>query len=356
MSDESRGENPYGNAVQVKHEGSGTAIAASRAASEVQAQVILARQFPRDPVRATDRILAECDIYELAKSAMYSYPRGGTQVEGASIRLAEVLKRQWGNMVSGVVEVDRTGAESSMLAYAWDLETNAMSRKEFKVAHIRDSNRGGKQAVTDERDIYEVAANAASRRERACILALIPGHVVNAAVERCKNTLTAKIGDPLEAAEKMLEAFHAFGVSKVQIEKRLRHRLDSINAAEVIALRGVYTAIRDGYAAAADYFEPEDGSPPPATPATAAEKARAAAARVAGRKPADAQPGSPAGNRAAAEAQQIAEVRAGLRQFIEAVVPAPDRPWYLETLESARTREAIGRLQEELNDRYTVPA
>jgi len=356
MSDatETKGANPYGSALPVKHDGAGVAVAASRAASEVQAQVFLARQYPRDPVRATDNILAECDIYELAKAAIYSYPRAGTQVEGASIRLAEVLKRHWGNMISGIVEVDRAGSESSMLAYAWDLETNAMSRKEFKVAHVRDSNRGGKQNVTEERDIYEVAANAGSRRERACILALIPGHVVNAALDRCKNTLTAKIGNPAEAAEKMLEAFEVFKVTKVQIEKRLRHRLETINAAEVIALRGVYTAIRDGYADASDYFEAEEGGAPP-PPATTAEKARAAAKAATG-KPQAAPPKPEPGSIGAQQAQQVAGVKDVIASFIGTNVPVPDRPWYTESLEKAKTLADLGKLREELESKYYDPA
>jgi len=347
MSDHDEGSNPYGNAVAVRSNESGVAVAASRAATEVQAQVIMARQFPRDPLLATERILTECDIPELANVALYSYPRGGMQVEGPSIRLAEVLKRYWGNMVSGTVEVDRAGDTSSLLTYAWDLETNVMSRKEFKVKHVRDSKSGGKQNVTEERDIYEVAANAGSRRERACILALIPGHVVNAAVARCKKTIHTKIGDVGEAAERMVAKFEAeYKVTKIQIEKRLRHRLESVSAAEIVALGQVYNSIRDGYAGVEDFFEPDASGAPP--PATAAEKARAAAKTVTG-KP---QTGSPAANKVVFEAQRFTEAKAQMREVIIGMVPKTDQPWYLDSLEKTKTLADVQTIQEEIERRY----
>jgi len=277
-------DNPYGYADEpgeIVKAGS-VQVEESRAVAEVKAQVVMARRFPRDPVLATDRILAECDRVTLAEKAVYSYPRGGTQVSGPSIRLAEAISRAWGNLAAGVVEVERVGAESSMLAYAWDLETNTMIRKEFKVKHVRDSKKGGKQEVSDERDIYEITANQAARRLRACILSLIPGDVVEAAVNRCEKTLTANVGDLPAAITKMVKVFEGIGVGKALLEKRLRHRVEATQSAEIVQLRNVYNSIRDGMGTIQDYFEldgpakaPEDvvqqakkgpGRPPKASP------------------------------------------------------------------------------------------
>jgi hypothetical protein len=278
MSDE-RSDNPYANqGIQIRSEGATAATNASRAIAEVQAQVIMARKYPRDPLAATNAILAECDMPEFAKVALYNFPRGDTRVEGPSIRMAEVLARSWGNVMSGTVEVEREGDESSMLAYAWDLETNVMKRREFKVKHVRDSRKGGKIAVTEERDIYEVGANAASRRERACILALIPGHVVNASVERVKKTLATEVGDPLARAHMMLEKFEKeFKVSKIQIEKRLKHRIEAISVAEILSLGQIYNSLADGFGGVDDYFEAVETGPV----STTAEKAVMAARRAA---------------------------------------------------------------------------
>lgn len=226
----------------------------TRAMAEVKAQVFMARQFPRDPVLATDRILTECDRTKLAEKAIYNYPRGTATVSGPSIRLAEAIKRAWGNMMSGIVEVERTEAESSMLAYAWDLESNTMARREFKVPHTRDTKQG-KKTLTDDRDIYEMTANQGARRERACILSLIPGDVVEAAVNRCEKTLVAKVGNLEEVIPKMVRKFEAMNVSKAMIERRLGHRIEVTQPAEVVQLGNIYNSIHDGMAVAADFFD-----------------------------------------------------------------------------------------------------
>lgn len=231
------------------------AVEESRVMSEVKAQVFMARQYPRDQIAAQDRIMAECDRLKLAEKAIYSFPRGGTQVSGPSIRLAECIGRAWGNMDAGIIEGERTDGESSMIAYAWDLETNLRIRKEFKVKHVRDSKRGGKQNITDERDIYEITANQGSRRLRACILALVPGDIIEAAVARCEKTLVAKVGDMAIVIPKMLAKFESIGITRAMIEKRLRHKMDATQPAEVVQLGNVYNSIQDGMATVYDFFD-----------------------------------------------------------------------------------------------------
>src|SRR5690625_1197642 len=71
---------------------------ASREMEEVKGQIFMARQFPRNVFQSEQRILDACKRPSLAETAIYSYPRGGTKVEGPSIRLAEVLAQNWGNL------------------------------------------------------------------------------------------------------------------------------------------------------------------------------------------------------------------------------------------------------------------
>ena len=99
-----------------------TAIAATKQAQEVQARMVVAKKFPRDEAAAMNRILKSCQRTTLAESAMYSYPRGGQEVTGPSIRLAECLAQNWGNIEFGYTELERKQGESTIEAYAWDLE------------------------------------------------------------------------------------------------------------------------------------------------------------------------------------------------------------------------------------------
>jgi len=83
-----------------------------RAIQEVQAQVILARRFPRDILLARKKILDECQRPRFAEIALYQYPRGKKKneagqwvaniVAGPSIRLAEVMARSFTNMKFGL--------------------------------------------------------------------------------------------------------------------------------------------------------------------------------------------------------------------------------------------------------------
>lgn len=229
-------------------------VVAQREIAEVQAAVILAKKFPRDQIQAMDKILVACQRPSLAESAIYSYSRGGTEITGPSIRLAEAIAQNWQNIQFGVRELEQRNGESTVEAYAWDLESNTRQSKVFQVAHKRHTKKGS-YMLEDPRDIYETVANNAARRLRACILGVVPGDVVEAAVGQCEQTLKSKADTSAEAVKKMVEAFGKYGVSKEQIEKRIQRRLDSITPAQVISLRKVYNSLKDGMGAVADWFE-----------------------------------------------------------------------------------------------------
>lgn len=259
--------NPFGS-MQVATRPSTNAIAQateSREIAEVQAAVVMAKRFARDQVQAWDRIMAACKRPTLAEAALYEYSRGGTPITGPTIRLAEAIAQAWGNMQFGIRELDQRNGESTVEAYAWDLETNTRQSKVFQVRHERFSKRGSYE-LKDPRDIYELTANQGARRMRACILGVIPGDVVEAAVKQCEETLKSKADTSPEAMAKMVDAFAAFGVTKDQIEKRIQRRLDSITPAQVIGLRKIYNSLKDGMSSAGDWFEASE------TPAQEAPK------------------------------------------------------------------------------------
>jgi len=174
---------------------------------------------------------------------------------GPSIRLAEVLAQNWGNMDFGLLELDRSEGESSVMAYAWDLETNVKRTTVFQVAHKRDTRQGSRK-LTDERDIYELVANMGARRLRACILNVIPGDIVEEAVNECNRTMSGRSNEPIkDRLRKMLNAFSSISVDAAMIERYLEHPLDNINEEELNNLRAIFTTIKDGQAKREDYFE-----------------------------------------------------------------------------------------------------
>lgn len=234
-----------------------TEVKAQREASEIQAMVFMAKQFPRNQIQAADRIINACTRQTLADSAVYSYPRGGQNVEGPSIRLAEVLAQNWGNLDFGIRELSQENGVSTVEAYAWDLETNVRQAKVFQVVHKRVS-KGGAKTLTDPRDIYEMVANQGSRRLRACILSVIPGDIVEAALAQCSITQAASVGtkpeEVKETIRKLTEAMGKFGITPENIQDRYQCRLEAIRPAQIVELRKIYTSLKDGMSKPSDWF------------------------------------------------------------------------------------------------------
>jgi len=238
----------------IKREDPTTALVTSRQTQEVQGAIIMAKRFPRDVRAAEQRIIAGCARPKLAAQARYTYPRGGTQVMGPSIRLAEHIAQNWGNLDFGLVELEQRDGESQMMAYCWDLETNTRQVKIFTVKHERKAH-GKIVKLDDPRDVYEMASNQGARRLRACILGVVPGDIVEAAEEACEATLANAGGAPIKSRVKeIIRAFAKFGVTESQIAARIGHHIDAIGEQEIVQLRGIYTSLKDGMATAEDYF------------------------------------------------------------------------------------------------------
>ena len=228
----------------------------SRQAQEVQAAMVIAKKFPRDESAAWSRVMTACQRRSLAEQAMYEYPRGGTKVTGPSIRLAEAMAQAWGNLDFGIVELEQKNGESQVMAYAWDLETNTRQTKIFSVPHVRGTKKGN-VPLTDPRDIYEMVANQGARRLRACILGVIPGDVIDAALDACQKTLAGGNKEPLiDRVRKGAKIFEdKFSVTIPMLEKYIGCKLEAFSENDLIRLNNVYRSLKDGMAKREDYFD-----------------------------------------------------------------------------------------------------
>ena len=284
--------NPFarvGTGLQAHVSAGAVAIEQERAIAEAQGKLVIAKRFPRDQAVAFQRIMDACSRPGLAEEALYAYPRGGQTVSGPSIRLAEELARCWGNIDYGMKELSRRDGETEMEAYCWDLETNVYSAQKFTVKHLRDK-RGGPSVLTDERDIYEIGANMGSRRMRARILAVVPGDVVDAAVQRCRDTLAGKTDVPLvDRIRSLTAAFAAIGVSTTLIERRFKKPAAELTTDDLVDLRAVYKALKDGVSKVSDWFGDQTGAAAQ-TPTAAVVNAGAAAAPAVDTPVTEAQP------------------------------------------------------------------
>jgi predicted phosphohydrolase len=167
--------------------------------------------------------------------------------------------------------MSKDGGRSTVKTYAWDLETNYADEKIFELDYIRNT-KSGSYAISDEREKYEFMANYAARRKRACIQAVIPGYIIDAAVEACEKTLEATLKNGNKTIEQvradMLKAFVGLAdwITEDMLASAAGKEFDKLNPKDIVRLRNLYNAIKDGFVKAEVAFgkEPEGAVVPTA--------------------------------------------------------------------------------------------
>lgn len=231
------------------------AVESSRAITEAQGKLLLAKQFPRNYTNCYATAIEACQRKGFADKAFFAYPRGGQTVTGVTIRFAEELARCYGNLDYGIKELSHEDGKSEMQAYAWDLETNTVSSQNFTVEHIMET-RNGSRKLTSQRDIYERTANDGARRLRSRILAILPPDLVEDCIKECKKTLAGQNGIPFkDKVKNMVVAFAKYGVTKEMLEKRLDHTVESISEDELTEYIGIFNGLAQKETTVSDWFE-----------------------------------------------------------------------------------------------------
>lgn len=225
-----------------------------REMATVYSQMAMAQARPRNMADIQNRLMNICARESLAAVSTYAYAKGGTDVSGPSIRLAEAIASAYGNFKYGFEVTERSNGNSKVRAYAFDMETNTQAERIYDVPHWRDTKSGGYQ-ITENREIYELEANMSARRMRACILEIIPKDVVDFALEQCNNTLSTKLNLTPERISSMVTSFKEFGVTKEMIEDFIQRKVETIHKTQFIRLRNIYGSLRDGMASPEDFFD-----------------------------------------------------------------------------------------------------
>ena len=270
------------------------AIASAEGAkAQIQAAYIMAYQKPRSYDLARVRIIESCKRPTFATKVQYQKPiGGGKHVSGGSIRFAEMLCREWGNILvrDAVIYDDATTRRITVTAV--DLETNATLSKDIQLtksversyANDREvlgerTNSAGKKtfivrATEDEMQIKQEAA--VSKAKRNLIIALIPQEITEEAIEVADQTMSNHdAANPGEARKKLVDGFYSIGVLPTDLENYLEHPIAAISPAELKNLRSIFVAIRDGDAKWNDYVKKDE----PAT-YTSKEEAKAVTEKV----------------------------------------------------------------------------
>ncbi len=239
---------------------------AAREKAAVEARYLVAMGRPRNPDMARTRLMTRCEVPRFAELAEYSKPvGGGKKATGGSIRLMEEIARQWGNIdVQSTIVFD--DAERRIIRVtATDLESNYPAsidvilektverrapRQGDEIVSERINSQGAKvyRIVADE-DTFLVkqGANVAKAR-REMIRAIVPGDLVDEALEKCLVTRRSEVKrDPSLARKRIADSFYQLGVMPNQLCEYLgKPSLEGVTEAELEVLRAIYTAIKDG--------------------------------------------------------------------------------------------------------------
>lgn len=238
--------------------GQATQIEQARAIAEVRAAVMIAMDRPRDRSAALSEMREVCGIMGLAERAFFRVPRGGEQVNGESIHLARELARIWGNIDYGVKELvrDDMRGQSELLAFAWDLQTNARNEIVFIVPHVKGK---ANRKLTGTQEIYENNASFAGRRLRETIFAVLPIWFKDEAAQLCHKTLEGGGGAPLvQRVADMRGAFEAIGITAAQLETKRGRKIADFLAEDIAALGVIYRSIKRNEVTLAEEF-PKEG-------------------------------------------------------------------------------------------------
>ncbi len=262
------------------------AAAAAQAKAYVQTRFQMAAMIPRDIDSVRDEILAHCKRPKFAEAARYRRPVGGGKVaEGASIRFVEAALQAMGNIDSQVFAIYEDDEKVIVRISVCEMQRNTSHSSDvtvMKTVERRKLREGqeplGERVTSQGNKVYIVRAteddmrtkiNAARSREiRTNGLRIIPGDIVEEAMEACIKTQSDQDAkDPTAAKKAILDGFSQLGIPPSEIKKYLGHEGRVVTPAELSELRNVYQTIRDGHTtwvAVMDNREEERENPTPA--------------------------------------------------------------------------------------------
>jgi hypothetical protein len=230
-------------------------LAVDLARAEIDQAIATAHKYPRVLDAVVKQIeTMSCYNGEAAENCIYSLPRGGKPIIGASIGFANILAAAWGNCIDAgrPTYVDR----KERLVYAeglfHDLQTNRRTV-------IHESRRiSGKTGALYNDDMIAVTGKAAAAvARRNAILNAVPRAIWHPIWEQALRIVRGDQETFAERKDKALKAFSQFGVKPEQIFMVLGLKGDiDLTLEHVPVLRGMYLALRDGSATVEEMFDP----------------------------------------------------------------------------------------------------
>lgn len=216
--------------------------------AEIDMQVSTAKQYPRDLQFVLNKIETYATMdKETAEDCFYCLKRknadgSDANIEGLSIRMAEIIAGCWGNLRVQTRIIGNDGKMITAQAICHDLETNFAVSKEVKRSILTKSGK------TFSQDMQVVTGNAAaSIALRNAVLTVIPKAVTKKIINRVKQVALGQDVDLETSRKKMVEYFNSKGVTQQQLFFYLGVKsAEEIDKQMVFELRATANAIKEG--------------------------------------------------------------------------------------------------------------
>ena len=198
---------------------------------------------------------------ENAESCVYMLERTDkkgekTTIEGPSIRFAEIVASQYGNLRVGSRIILNDGKQLVAEGYCFDAETNyAVSKQVSRRITYKNGS-------TYSEDMQNVTGNAAqSIAMRNAIFTVVPLAILKPVLDRIKEFATQNVATAEEFEKKKNKTIQWFTKRNVTEAEILKYfglsSMDQINAEHVVKLISLANSVKDGYTTLDVEFRPE---------------------------------------------------------------------------------------------------
>jgi hypothetical protein len=262
-------------------------VPVSATREEIDIQIATARAYPRSIDLFMSDSLSMATINEdTAAKCFYALQKGGKEIQGPSVRLAEIVAVNYGNLRFGQKYIGETEDGKSVIAegFAYDLQKNVAARIEIT---RRIVDKFGKRYGNDVIETTKLAAGSIAKRQ--AIFQVIPMMFTQQIFEQCKKAAVGDIKTLSQRRTKAIEWFAKFGVTQDRVLASVgKASLEEIGLKELEYLIGLSTAIKDGEIDVDAAFPQAVSEAKP----TLVEKLKAKVVEQQIEKPADREPGA----------------------------------------------------------------
>jgi hypothetical protein len=242
--------------------------AVSRA--EIDVQIRTARTYQRKELSILkQRMLSHATIdEETAASCFYKIPRGSDMIEGPSVRLAEIVAANYGNLrvATRTLETVTTGDSPHVVVQVaiHDLENNLAVQVEKRRRITGKKSKGGRP---DEDDINLATNACASVAFRDAVFRVVPNVLVHPVLEACKRVAVGKATSLSGKRIAILKRLAQLGAPQARVLASLGvKKVEDITLEHCEDLIGRGTALKDG--GMVENVFPVEETAPQAAPAT----------------------------------------------------------------------------------------